>query len=80
MMSYKELSVMLGYDLEKNLGITENVFLSLPIEYQKALIKGCFDRQVKANKLDNLRKRIALKQYNFEEDLKEKVFSLIKKK
>ncbi len=80
MISYMAFSEILEHDVAKDLGISENVFMSLPIEYQKALINGCFEREIKRNRLDNFKKRLALKQYNFEENLKDKVLSMIKKK
>ena len=58
----------------KELGLSEEYFLSLPLECQKALIYGCFNRDKKSGKLDDFRKKIALKQYNFEEKVKELLF------
>ena len=77
-------------------GMNPEVFYNLPYEIQKDLMYNYWriidehrkeangdlkERPEKHNtKLDNFRKRMALKQYVFEEELKEKVLSLIKKK
>lgn len=77
-------------------GMNPEMFYNLPYEIQKELVHNCWriidahhkesngdlrEMPEKHNtKLDNFRKRLALRQYNFEEELKEKVLSLIKKK
>ena len=60
-------------------GLSDEVFSSLPIEYQKAIIMAGIDEVDNKEKLDNFRKKIALKRYIFEEDVKEKVYKLVKK-
>ncbi len=80
MLTRVELSELLGHDIIKELGITEEVFLSLPSEYQKALIRGCFERIVKESRTDIIRKKLALRHYDFEEKVKEKVLSMFNKK
>ena len=60
-------------------GLSYEAFSSLPIEYQKAIIMAGIDEEDNKEKVDNLRKKIALKRYIFEEDVKEKVYKLVKK-
>ena len=63
------------------LGINEDKFFSLPREYQQALIMGEIEReQAEKDKINNYRKKLALKRYEFEEKAKEKVLTLLKKK
>ena len=67
------------HDRIRELGLTEEYFYSLPYEYQRALMMASFDTFDKEKKLNDLRKRMALKQYNFEEKVKEKVLTIFKK-
>lgn len=72
------------------------MFYNLPYDIQKELVQNYWrmannchketngeskkTQESHNTKIDNLRKRMALKQYLFEEEIKEKVLSLIKKK
>ena len=67
------------YRKRKEMDILEEYFYSLPKEYQEAMIRGEFTKIDRKKQIDNFRKRIALKQYDFEEKVKEKVLSLLKK-
>lgn len=65
----------------RNMGLSEEYFFSLPYECQKAILMAGMDAAYnrKENR-ENSQKRRALKQYEFEEKIKEKVLTLFKKK
>ena len=65
------------YKRLKYLSLSEEYFYSLPYELQKAIIMAGTDN---TKKTDEFRKKMALRQYNFEEKTKEKVLTLLKKK
>ena len=63
----------------KSIGISEEYFYSLPFELQKAIIMAGVSDDCTKNKIE-FRKKMALKQYDFEEKTKEKVLMLLKKR
>ena len=68
------------YRRMRELGLTEEYFSSLPYEYQKAILMAWDSEKYNRKKQrENFQKRIALKQYLFEEKVKEKVLTLLKK-
>ena len=77
----------IDHNIFKTLGISEEDFLSLPEEYQLAFLyydwQLCNNHNIENERKlrrDNRQKRRALKQYEFEEKVKEKVLTLLKKK
>ena len=68
------------YQRLRDLGMQEEYFLSLPYECQKAIIMAGFDTLEKEKREDNMQKKRALRKYEFEERVKEKVLTLIKRK
>ena len=78
MISHNKLSEILGENVIKSLGYSEEYFFSLPLECQKALIMSRFEAN-RIKQKEDVRKRMALKQYDWEEKVKEKVLSMIKK-
>ena len=75
------MSDIVYYRKLRELGLSQEYFFSLPYECQKAiLMAGDSAKFNEKNKRENFQKRIALKQYNFEEKVKEKVLTLLKKK
>ena len=64
-----------------NLGISDEYFYSLPYECQQAiLMAGNSNKYDNKKKRENFQKRMALRQYEFEENFKEKVKILLKRK
>ena len=63
------------YKRLRSLCLSEEYFYSLPIEIQKVIISN-----IEIKKKNEIRKKIALKQYDLEEKVKEKVLSFLKKK
>ena len=78
MISHNKLSEILGENVIKSLGYSEEYFFSLPLECQKVLIMNRFEAN-RIKQKEDVRKRMALKQYDWEEKVKEKVLSMIKK-
>ena len=77
----------IDHTIFKTLGIRKEQFLSLPEEYQQKFLyydwQICNNRNIendRRKKRENRQKRRALKQYEFEEKVKEKILSLIKKR
>lgn len=77
----------IDHTIFKTLGVTREQFLSLPEEYQMAFLY--YDWQICNNsnidddcriRRENRQKRRALKQYEFEEKVKEKILTLFQKK
>lgn len=67
----------ISYMMLRSLNLSKEYFYSLPYEIQKAIIMTCINN-IKTT--DEYRKKMALKQYNFEEKTKGKVLTLLKKK
>ena len=63
----------------RELGISEEVFNSLPYELQHAIIMHGQEENPDEKRMVELEKRIALKQYLFGEKVKVKIKSLFKK-
>ena len=75
----REMYYLIERDIIKNLGLSEEYFFSLPHDIQEALLTGGMGKPNKENKFDAFRKRMALKQYDLEENIKEKILTLLKK-
>ena len=80
MIGYDGMQEFLNCKKLKDFGISQECFFSLPYEYQKAIIMAGTEAIAKEKKRDEIRKKMALQQYNFEEKVKEKVLTLFKKK
>ena len=64
----------------REVGLSEEDFFSLPYECQKAIIMaGDNERSENKKKRENFQKRMALKQYDFEEKVKVKILKFFKK-
>ena len=74
------MSEILYYQRLRDLGMPEEYFFSLPYECQKAIMMAGFDKLEKEKRKENAQKKRALRQYEFEERVKEKVLTLIKRK
>ena len=75
------MSEITYYRQLRNLGLSEEYFFSLPYECQKAiLMAGNTEREDRKKRIDNFQKKTALKQYEFEEKVKEKILALFKRK
>ena len=72
------MSEIMYYKEIRKLGINEDVFFSLPLEYQRAIIMAGFDSNNKEEK-EKIQKKIALKRFLFEEKVKDKMLVLFKK-
>lgn len=59
--------------------LSEEYFFSLPYEYQKAILNAGLERIAKEKQKENGKKRMVLKQYEFETKTKEKVKVLLKR-
>ena len=80
MISNSELSEIIGDNVIKMMGFSDDDFYSLPVEYQNELLRHFvrkYCKEIKNNK--EFQKKITLKRYNFEENVKAKVFKLVKK-
>ena len=74
------MSEIMYYKKLRDLGMSQEYFFSLPYECQKAILMAGDDSKFNEKKArENMQKRMALKQYNFEEKVKEKVLTLLKK-
>ena len=73
-----EMSQIIYHEKLKSLGLSEEYFYNLPLELQRAIMMAGSDDS--KNNRDEFRKKVALKQYNLEEKVKEKVLTFIKKR
>ncbi len=80
MITHGGISELFDHKIMNTYGFTKEQFYSLPYEYQRALILGHLEMVDKQKEKDNSKKRRALKQYEFEENVKKKVLSIFKKK
>ena len=81
MITHDGMSEILYYRKLKSMGLNAEYISDLPEEYQKAIVMaGISDAYENRKKRENFQKRMALKQYDFEEKVKEKVLTLLKKK
>ena len=78
MITYWGMSEVYCYDKLKYLGLSEEHFYALPYECQRAILMAGLDIEEK-KKREMFQKKIALKQYEFEDKTKEKILKLIKK-
>ena len=74
------MSEIMYYRKLREIGLSEDYFLNLPYECQRAILMAGSDSLEEKKRKENLQKRRALKQYEFEEKVKEKVLTLIKRK
>ena len=73
------MSEIIYYKKIRELGLSEELFCSLPYECQRAIMMAGTDSIRETQEKSELKKRIALTQYDFEEKVKEKILSLFKK-
>ncbi len=75
------MSEITYYRQLRKLGLSEEYFFSLPYECQRAIMMaGDSLREENTVKKSNFRKEIALKQYELEEKIKEKILALFRRK
>lgn len=75
------MSDIIYYKKLRSMGLSEEYFFSLPFDIQNAILMAGNDDEYEASKKrEDNRKRNALKQYEFEEKLKEKVKTFLKRK
>lgn len=80
MITHGGMSEIMFYRRLKEVGLSKEKFFSLPYECQRAIIMaGNSENYDRKQKRIAFQKRMALKQYNFEEKVKEKVLKLLKK-
>ena len=71
----------LNYQKLQEFGLSKEYFESLPHECQQAiLMAGIEAEENRKMERDNFQKRIALRQYEFEEKVKKKILTFLKKK
>jgi len=80
-MLYKEFSEYFEYNFVESLGYSEKQFLSLPYDFQKAIIDIRFKKQkeVGENELKNVIEKIFVNRFDKEDNVKRKVLSIFKK-
>ena len=79
MISYNEISELFDQNVIKSLGFSKEQFTSLPEYYRKALLKSFIEINKEIIGQDELKKRAVLKQYDREEEIRQKVLSIFKK-
>ena len=79
MISYNEISELFDQNVIKSLGFSKEQFASLPEYYRKALLKSFIEINKEIIGQEELKKRTALKQYDREEEIRQKVLSIFKK-
>ena len=72
------MSGIVYYKEIRKFGLSEDVFYSLPLEYQKAIILAGLGLN-NEEQLEIIQKKKALKRFAFEEKFKDKVLVLFKK-